>query len=93
MPTDAQIAGGHKANLKNPTTSKDSKEHSKQVLENEFGSKEASKTGASNTGTSNTGDDNGKNPNNVAGGLKATINNPRVSDEAKESAKERLDDM
>ena len=34
-----------------------------------------------------------KNPNNVAGGLKATLNNPNASDEAKESAKERLDNM
>lgn len=40
--------------------------------------------------TSNSGD---KNPNNVAGGLKATLNNPNVSEEAKESAKERLGDM
>ncbi|KAG6877489.1 hypothetical protein C0992_009857, partial [Termitomyces sp. T32_za158] len=29
----------------------------------------------------------------VAGGLKATINNPRVSDEAKSSAHERLREM
>lgn len=34
--TDAQVAGGHKANLKNPNTSQESKEHSKQVFENEF---------------------------------------------------------
>ncbi|KAL8343035.1 hypothetical protein RB598_004404 [Gaeumannomyces tritici] len=33
---DAQIAGGHKANTKNPNTSQESKEHSKQVLEKEF---------------------------------------------------------
>ena len=32
-----------------------------------------------------------KNPGNVAGGLKATLNNPRVSDEAKNQARERLD--
>jgi hypothetical protein len=31
-----------------------------------------------------------KNPNNVAGGLKATLNNPNTSDEAKQSAKEKL---
>lgn len=36
MPTEAQIAGGHKANINNPNTSKEAKEHSKQVLENEF---------------------------------------------------------
>ncbi|KAJ3574654.1 hypothetical protein NP233_g1620 [Leucocoprinus birnbaumii] len=33
------------------------------------------------------------NPKNVAGGLKATINNPHTSDSAKESAEERLTDM
>ena len=36
MPTDAQIAGGHKANINNPNTSKESKENSKKVLKNEF---------------------------------------------------------
>ncbi|TRM70339.1 Conidiation protein 6-domain-containing protein [Schizophyllum amplum] len=34
-----------------------------------------------------------KNPQRVAAGLKATIHNPRVSDEAKESAAERLQNM
>ena len=33
-----------------------------------------------------------KDPARVAAGLKATLNNPRVSDEAKESAAERLDE-
>ena len=36
MPTEGQVAGGHKANLKNPNTSKESKENSKKILENEF---------------------------------------------------------
>ncbi|KAG6907801.1 hypothetical protein DXG01_007340 [Tephrocybe rancida] len=34
-----------------------------------------------------------KDSNRVAGGLKATIKNPRVSDEAKSSAQDRLHDM
>lgn len=34
--TDAQVAGGHKANLKNPNTSEESKQHSKKVLEEQF---------------------------------------------------------
>lgn len=34
--SDAQIAGGHKANLNNPNTSQEAKEHSKAVLDNEF---------------------------------------------------------
>ena len=33
------------------------------------------------------------NPRNVAGGLKATINNPKTSQSAKESAEERLSGM
>lgn len=34
--TDAQIAGGHKANLNNPRTSDESKQHSKKVLDEDF---------------------------------------------------------
>lgn len=34
-----------------------------------------------------------KNTNRVAGGLKATINNPNASEEAKQSASERLENM
>lgn len=34
--TDAQIAGGHKANINNPNTSNESKEQSKKVLNEEF---------------------------------------------------------
>lgn len=34
--SDAQVAGGHKANLNNPNTSEESKQHSKQVLEEQF---------------------------------------------------------
>ncbi|KAL9711756.1 hypothetical protein Ac2012v2_004828 [Leucoagaricus gongylophorus] len=33
------------------------------------------------------------NPRNIAGGLKATINNPKTSQSAKESAEERLSGM
>ncbi|EOA85438.1 hypothetical protein ACJQWK_06270 [Exserohilum turcicum] len=78
------IIGGHKANLSNPNTSDEAKQHSKEVLQ------EIENGGDPQSMTSNSGD---KNPNNVAGGLKATLNNPNVSEEAKESAKERLGDM
>jgi hypothetical protein len=63
-------------------TSDESKQHSREVLDNEF-----------NGGNIDTSSDENKNPNNVAGGLKATVKNPNVSDEAKQSAKERLDNM
>ncbi|KAK4093776.1 hypothetical protein Purlil1_2110 [Purpureocillium lilacinum] len=83
MPTEAQIAGGHKATLNNPNVSDEAKEHSRQVLENEFNGGDVPKSG----------DTENKNPGNVVGGLKATLKNPNVSEEAKESAKERLDNM
>ncbi|KAI0595878.1 hypothetical protein F4775DRAFT_604408 [Biscogniauxia sp. FL1348] len=83
MPTEAQIAGGHKANLNNPNTSQEAKEHSKAVLENEFNGGDVPKAG----------DQADKNPGNVAGGLKATLNNPKVSQGAKDSAKEKLESM
>ncbi|KAH8895905.1 hypothetical protein GQ53DRAFT_34762 [Thozetella sp. PMI_491] len=82
--SDAQVAGGHKANLKNANTSEESKEHSKQVLDNEYNGGDVPKAGEK---------EGGKNPNNVAGGLKATLKNPNVSDEAKESAQQRLNNM
>lgn len=34
--SEAQVAGGHKANLKNPNTSDESKKHSKEILESQF---------------------------------------------------------
>lgn len=36
MPTEAQVIGGHKANLHNPNTSSEAKEHSKDVLREDF---------------------------------------------------------
>lgn len=34
-----------------------------------------------------------KDPNKVAGGLKAAINNPQITEEGKKSAQEKLDNM
>ena len=36
MATDAQIAGGHKANLSNPNTSQASKERSQKILDEQL---------------------------------------------------------
>ncbi|KAJ9667138.1 hypothetical protein H2201_002658 [Coniosporium apollinis] len=88
MANPGNVIGGHKANLNNPNTSEESKQHSKEVLE------QASNSGDIDTSSSSSaGSTEGKNPNNVAGGLKATISNPNTSQEAKDSAKERLDNM
>ncbi|KAF7845707.1 hypothetical protein BT93_L1060 [Corymbia citriodora subsp. variegata] len=86
MSNPNQVAGGHKANLNNPNTSDEAKQHSKEVLES--GNVDTSSSSSSSSGSTE-----GKNPNNVAGGLKATLNNPNTSQEAKDSAKERLDAM
>ncbi|KAF1364547.1 hypothetical protein EJ07DRAFT_99080 [Lizonia empirigonia] len=76
--TSTHVASGRKANINNPNTSEESKQHSKQVLD----------SGDFESASRSEGD---KNPNNVAGGLKATINNPNNSEEANQSAKERLE--
>ncbi|KAL6720443.1 hypothetical protein ACLMJK_002365 [Lecanora helva] len=81
MSNTGNIIGGHKANLNNPNTSEEAKQHSKEVLEQEFDGGKIEK-GAED-----------KNPQNIAGGLKATTKNPNVSDEAKQSAEERLKEM
>jgi hypothetical protein len=70
--------------LTGPDTSEESKQHSREVLQN------AENGGEVEAASSSSGD---KNPNNVAGGLKATLNNANTSDEAKESAKEKLNNM
>ncbi|KAF2088431.1 putative conidiation-specific expression protein [Saccharata proteae CBS 121410] len=82
----SHMATGHKANLSNPNTSEASKERSRQALE-ELGGEDAF--------YGKKGDPTEKNPGNVAGGLKATINQPgdKVSDEAREDAQERLKKM
>ncbi|EOD48357.1 conidiation-specific protein 6 [Neofusicoccum parvum] len=81
MSNPGNIIGGHKANLNNPNTSDEAKQHSKEVLDQEFDGGNIPQA------------DQNKNPGNVAGGLKATLNNPNVSEEAKQSAKDRLNDM
>ncbi|MCJ1231652.1 hypothetical protein MMC12_008331 [Toensbergia leucococca] len=80
MSNSGNIVGGHKANLANPNTSEESKQNSKNILDQEFNGGEIESTGE-------------KNPQNVAGGLKATTKNPNVSQEAKDSAAARLEEM
>ncbi|KAF8244315.1 hypothetical protein K440DRAFT_21985 [Wilcoxina mikolae CBS 423.85] len=86
MSNPGNIIGGHKANLKNPNTSKESKQHSREILEAEFDGGDTHKF--SDAGTQTGG---AKNPHNVEGGLKATLKNPNTSEEAKQRARERLE--
>ncbi|KAL8727300.1 MAG: hypothetical protein Q9166_006131 [cf. Caloplaca sp. 2 TL-2023] len=76
-------ASGHKANLSNPNTSEASKAHSKEVLDSmpdqpHYGQEEQNVS---------------KNPNQVAGGLKAAINNDDVPNSGKEKAQQKLNEM
>jgi len=82
------VIGGHKATLNNPNQSEEAKQHSQKVLDEQF---DGGDVGAHSTaGTQGSGE---KNPGNVAGGFKATLKNPRVGEEAKEHAKEKLGQM
>lgn len=48
------VVGGHKANINNPNTSEEAKQHSKEVLDQEY-----------NGGNVQSASDENKNPNNV----------------------------
>ncbi|KAI9814171.1 MAG: hypothetical protein M1827_003337 [Pycnora praestabilis] len=82
MSNPGNIVGGHKANINNPNTSEEAKQHSKEVLDQEFNGGDVPSAG-----------DKDKNPNNVAGGLKAAINNPSLGQDSKDMAQEKLDAM
>ncbi|KAL0639178.1 hypothetical protein Q9L58_001864 [Maublancomyces gigas] len=97
------VIGGHKANLHNPNTSAESKVRSMQILE-EIGADPKSKGhgthSSAHSGThsgahsgSVSVDTEGKNPENVARGYKAALSNPNVSEEAKERAEQKLEQM
>lgn len=59
-PCTDSFSGGHKAKLNNPNTSEESKQHSKEVLDQEYNGGNVESSGD-------------KNPQNVAGGLKAYV--------------------
>ncbi|KAK3986469.1 hypothetical protein QBC44DRAFT_248111, partial [Cladorrhinum sp. PSN332] len=83
------IIRGHKAAINNPNVSKEAKENSRQLL----GSYDESLASFGKTKSTKSASTGHKDPGNVARGLKATINNPKVSLEAKERAQEKLDHM
>ncbi|KAI4103986.1 MAG: hypothetical protein L6R37_003548 [Teloschistes peruensis] len=80
----SNAASGHKANLSNPNTSEASKANSKKVLES---------LGGDDAFYGNEDQNVSKNPNQVAGGLKAAINNDDVPESGKQKAQEKLVNM
>ncbi|KAK4114412.1 hypothetical protein N656DRAFT_796877 [Canariomyces notabilis] len=79
------VIRGHKATISNPRVSDQAKERSRKVLEQYD---EPYDESSASHGT--TEQNQQKDPGNVARGLKASISNPGVSEEAKEKAKEKL---
>ncbi|KAJ5668685.1 hypothetical protein N7462_009755 [Penicillium macrosclerotiorum] len=79
---------GYKAALRNPRTSEEAKTHAAGVLSHDFGW-EASQHQPSEE------HDNpkGKDPIRVAGALKAARSNPRVTDQGRQHAVEKLEQM
>ncbi|ROV92321.1 hypothetical protein VSDG_07263 [Cytospora chrysosperma] len=76
MPTEAQIIGGHKANLHNANTSSAAKEHSKEVLRDEFNVVvDGNKT---------------KDLDHVAAGLKGAMHNDNNTEESQFTSAEKL---
>ncbi|GAO46413.1 hypothetical protein SAICODRAFT_7434 [Saitoella complicata NRRL Y-17804] len=103
--SEGNVIRGHKANLSNKSTSDESKENSLKYLQEhdpeEYPPDEGSgqqshprQTSGSSTGSASQNVESvthGKDAGNVMRGLKATISNPNVSEEAKERAHEKLD--
>ncbi|KAI5991650.1 Conidiation protein 6-domain-containing protein [Pisolithus albus] len=86
MADPENIARGHKANLANPHTSDESKERSRQVLEElQGGEPEESRHLPKVFHRERSC--------NVARGLKAAMSNPHVSEEAKDRDRERLQEL
>ncbi|KAK3368396.1 hypothetical protein B0H63DRAFT_488394 [Podospora didyma] len=83
------VVRGHKAAINNPNIFDKAKAHSRQVLET-YGEPYEPSNPSQKTSSNADGK---KDPGNVARGLKASISNPGVSDEAKQRAQEKLDAM
>ncbi|EIM92543.1 uncharacterized protein STEHIDRAFT_117550 [Stereum hirsutum FP-91666 SS1] len=87
--SSSRVAGGHKANLNNPNTSEEAKEHSRQVLDDldSSGSYEEQQDSSPRSGG-----DGMKNEGNVIRGHKANLKNPNTSEEAKQHSQQILEE-
>ncbi|KAG2007172.1 hypothetical protein CC2G_014889 [Coprinopsis cinerea AmutBmut pab1-1] len=80
------VAGGLKASINNPNVSEQAKDNARQRLEGEYIMNEDLGDITDRESSSD------KNEGNVIGGYKATLKNPRVSEEAKKKAEDVLKD-
>ncbi|KAH9846205.1 Conidiation protein 6-domain-containing protein [Lenzites betulinus] len=89
MSTNQKI-GGHKAAINNPRVSEEAKEHSREAIEELGGEVGEESTGTRETGrhTSNEGKDEVR----QNAGYKSVLKNPNVGEEAKQHARDVLED-
>ncbi|KAI0633897.1 Conidiation protein 6-domain-containing protein [Trametes polyzona] len=89
---EKRVAAGLKAAIHNPNVSEEAKERAQERLEHMGTSVETTSAsrGNGNYPVGST-DETGHETNRVLGGYKATLHNPRTSDEAKQHAREILD--
>ncbi|KAL2019051.1 hypothetical protein VTK56DRAFT_10155 [Thermocarpiscus australiensis] len=87
-PEPENVIRGHKAAIANPNVSEQAKERSRQVLESYDEPYDESSASHGKTAAQQGQE---KDPGNVARGLKASISNPGVSEEAKKKAQEKLE--
>ncbi|TBU22987.1 Conidiation protein 6-domain-containing protein [Dichomitus squalens] len=85
---EKRVAAGLKAAINNPNVSEEARERAQERLEHMGASTETDNSGRYATGTV---DSSGHEANRVLGGYKATLHNPRASDEAKQHAREILE--
>ncbi|ODN74557.1 hypothetical protein L202_06924 [Cryptococcus amylolentus CBS 6039] len=83
------VIGGYKATLNNPNVSDEAKSRANEVIENfqENGSSAIEQSDQDNGNVSSAD----HHENQVLGGYKATLNNPNVSEDAKQHARDVLD--
>ncbi|WVQ72878.1 hypothetical protein IAR50_002439 [Cryptococcus sp. DSM 104548] len=83
------VLGGYKATLNNPNVSDEAKSRASNVLENfDQGGSSAIEQSDKDNGNVSSAE---HHDNQVLGGYKATLKNPNVSEEAKDHAREVLD--
>ncbi|EIW62441.1 uncharacterized protein TRAVEDRAFT_33922 [Trametes versicolor FP-101664 SS1] len=87
---EKRVAAGLKAAIHNPNVSEEAKERAQERLETMGTSVETTSRAPGGSYPVGSTDEAGHETNRVLGGYKATLHNPRASDEAKEHAREIL---
>ncbi|OJT04281.1 Conidiation-specific protein 6 [Trametes pubescens] len=90
MSSNRQIAGGHKAAINNPNVSEEAKEHSRQQLGGEYDDETEFTESRGSGGRKEASE--GKDETRQNAGFKGVLKNPNAGEEAKEHAKQILEE-